>query len=274
MSYNTLDQEVFEEDQVPSDVGVGEDKPEARMGIFDHLEELRSRLIRVLIVLAIFTFISFFLADWIFVVLKSRVAGLQLIRTNVAEMVGTYMKVCLMSGVALTMPVAAYQLVMFIAPALKPQEKRLVYIMLPGVFASFLLGAAFAFFVLLPPALGFLIHFGEDIALPLIRVGDYVSVVVTLTFWIGLAFETPVVIFFLTRIGLITPLQLTRFRRLAFVAAFVLAAIITPTVDPLNQIIVAVPLMILYEIGILLSRLAFKQRNQAIETATIGPVER
>lgn len=274
MSYNTLDQEVFEEDQVPSDVDVGEDKPEARMGIFDHLEELRSRLIRVLIVLVIFTFISFFLADWIFVVLKSRVEGLQLIRTNVAEMVGTYMKVCLMSGVALTMPVAVYQLVMFIAPALKPQEKRLVYIMLPGVFASFLLGAAFAFFVLLPPALGFLIHFGEDIALPLIRVGDYVSVVVTLTFWIGLAFETPVVIFFLTRIGLITPLQLTRFRRLAFVAAFVLAAIITPTVDPLNQIIVAVPLMILYEIGILLSRLAFKQRNQAIETATIGPVER
>ncbi len=274
MTREPLDQEVFGEDQDPEDIGVVDDSAAVGMGFFDHLEELRSRLIRVLIVLAITTVISFFMADWLFAVMKSRVEGLQLIRTNVAEMVSTYMKVSLMSGVAMAMPVAVHQLVMFIAPALKPQEKRLVYLMMPGVFASFLLGAAFAFFVLLPPALNFLIHFGEDIATPLIRVGDYVSVVVTLTFWIGLAFETPVVIFFLTRIGLITPMQLTRLRRYAFVAAFALAAIITPTVDPLNQVIVAVPLMLLYEIGILLSRLAFRQRSRAIDRVSISPVKR
>ena len=271
MSYEPLDREELE-DEAAEEIPLDNAAP--RMSLFDHLEELRSRLIKVLIGFAITTAISFFIAPWIFDVLKSRAEGTQLIRTGVAEMIGTYMKVSMMSGVAMAMPLAVYQLVMFISPGLKPPERRFLYLMMPGVFFSFLLGAAFAFFVLLPPALNFLIHFGEDIATPLIRIGDYVSVVVTLTFWIGLSFETPIIIFFLARIGLVTPSQLTRYRRFAFVGAFVLGAVITPTVDPFNQTLVAVPLMLLYEIGILLSKIAFKQRNQGINRIAISPVKR
>ncbi|MSQ15265.1 MAG: twin-arginine translocase subunit TatC [Dehalococcoidia bacterium] len=269
--------EPLDQEELPEDEASEEPHPDnatPRMSLFDHLEEFRSRLIKVFIGLVITTACSFFMAPWIFDLMKSRAEGTQLIRTGVAEMVGTYMKVSLMSGVALAMPLAVYQLVMFISPGLRAQEKRFLYFMMPVVFLSFLLGAAFAFFILLPPGLNFLIHFGEEIATPLIRIGDYVSVVSTLTFWLGLSFETPIVIFVLTRIGLITPAQLTRHRRLAFVGAFVLGAVITPTLDPFNQTLVAVPLMLLYEIGILLSKIAFRQRNQGNNSIAISPVKR
>ncbi|MBM2826163.1 MAG: Sec-independent protein translocase, TatC subunit [Dehalococcoidia bacterium] len=231
------------------------------MSLMGHLEELRRRLILSVLALLVGVSVSFFLSGWIFEILKSRVEGVQLIRTQVTEMIGTYMRVSFISGLALAMPVVVYQLVMFLAPALTPKEKRSLYMMMPGIFLSFIGGAAFAFFVLLPPAMGFLIHFGENIAQPLIRVGDYVSVVTSMMFWVGLSFETPILIFFLARIGLVTPGLLSRYRRYAFVAAFVLAAIITPTVDPINQSLVAIPLIILYEIGILLAKLAWRGRS-------------
>lgn len=224
-----------------------------------HLEELRERLIKSLIGVGIATVLSFFFTDTIFEVLRSRAEGVQLIRTQVTEMLSVYFKVAFIGGLFLAMPVIVYQAVMFVAPALTPKEKRYLYLLLPGVTFSFLAGVAFAYFLLLPPALRFLLHFGEDIATPLIKVGDYVSVVTTLLFWVGLAFETPLVIFLLARIGVVTPQLLARNRAYAVVAAFVLAAVITPTFDPINQTLVAVPIILLYELGILLARLAWRK---------------
>lgn len=227
----------------------------------EHLRELRERLIKSVLALAVGVALSFTFTSGIFDILKSRAEGVTLIRTGVAEMIGTYIKVAVISGIVLATPVWLYQIVAFVAPGMTRQERRLVYAALPAVVASFAIGVLFAYFVLLPPALNFLIHFGEEIALPLIRVGDYVSVVTSLLFWIGAIFETPLIIYLLARLGVVTPEQLARHRRHAVVGAFVIAAVITPTVDPVNQTLVAGPLLILYELGILLAKVAVRARG-------------
>ena len=132
---------------------------------------------------------------------------------------------------------------------------------------SFLAGATFGYFILMPPALRFLLSFGSDIATPMIRVGNYINLVVTLLFWLGISFETPLVMFFLSKIGIVTPKALARQRRFAIVVAFILGAIITPTFDPVNQSFVAVPIILLYEIGIWLAKLArFREKKSLAGT--------
>ncbi len=169
---------------------------------------------------------------------------------------GPYMKVALVVGLILAMPVIVYQVIMFVAPGLTRQERRYLFVLLPWIMLSFLVGLAFAYFIFLPPALQFLFSFGSTIAKPQIRVGSYVDFVSSLLFWIGVVFEMPLVIFFLAKIGVVTPQALARWRKPAWVIAFVVAAVITPTFDPVNQTIVAVPVILLYEVGILLARLA------------------
>lgn len=247
---------------IPIRPGTPQDGADQRlMSYTEHLAELRDRLVKSAIGLAIAMVVSFAFTPVIFDLLKAPVEGLRLIRTGVAEMLVTYMKVAFIGGVVLSTPVWLSQLVMFIAPGLTVQEKRYLFASLPGILASFIIGALFGYFALLPPALNFLIHFGEDIAEPFIRVGDYVSVVTNLLFWIGVVFETPLLIFVLARIGVVTPAFLKGHRPHAIVGAFVIAAVITPTWDPVNQTLVAVPIVLLYELGILLSYLAVRARG-------------
>ena len=225
-----------------------------------HLRELRSCLLRSVIALLVALPISFFLADKVFYILMQPVPGLKLIYTEVTEMLGTYIKVALYSALVLALPFIVYQAVMFVRPALTKREKSYLYVMLPSVFLLFAAGAVFAYFVLLPPALKFLLTFGGDIAQPMIRVENYISVLTRLIFAIGMCFEIPLVMFFLTKIGVLGPEWLSKYRRLAYILAFVLGAIITPTFDPLNQSLVAVPVIVLYEFGILLSKLARRKK--------------
>lgn len=246
-----------------SNVPEGEEAGMATMSYREHLEELRDRLVKSIIAMVIGIAVSFLFTEAVFTALKSRAEGVTLIRTGVAEMIGTYIKVAFISGVVLSTPVWLYQVVMFVAPGLTSKEKRFLYAALPFVLGSFLLGVLFAFFILLPPAMNFLIHFGEDIAQPLIRVGDYVSVVTSLLLWIGIVFELPIVLYVLARLGIVTPAVLKQKRPYAIAGAFVLAALITPTVDPVNQSIVALPIILLYEIGILLSYAAVRARGKA-----------
>lgn len=246
---------------------------EKKLTIIGHLEELRKRLLRVLIAVGIATAISFFFVKYIFALLESRAEGINLIYIEMTEMLGTYCKVAFMSGLALAMPVVVYELVMFIQPALTRKEKRYLYTLLPGVMLSFAAGVIFGYFVLIPPAAHFLITFGSDIATPQIKVGNFVSVMVRLLFAIGLCFETPIIIFFLSKIGVITPQKLAEYRKHAIVGAFVLGAIITPTFDPVNQSLVAIPLIFLYEIGIWLAKLA-KKGEKKVTAPEIGIEER
>src|SRR3989337_829984 len=141
---------------------------EKRLTITEHLEELRHRLLVSVIAVGIGTIVSLVFARWIFLLLLVPAPGIKPVFTEVTEMFSTYMRVSLIAGAVLAMPVIIYQLVMFIAPGLTPQEKRFLYFLLPGAGVAFAIGVLFGYFVLLPPALAFLLTFGEDIATPFI----------------------------------------------------------------------------------------------------------
>lgn len=228
-----------------------------------HLEELRHRLFKCAIAVVITTVASFCFTNYIFKLLASRAEGIQLIYIELTEMLGTYCMVAITSGIVLALPYLLYQLVMFIRPALTAKERKYLYILLPSVFLSFAAGVAFGYFVLIPPAAKFLITFGNDIAMPQIRIGNFVSVMVKLLFAIGLVFETPLLILFLSKVGVVTPESLSKYRKWAIIGAFVIGAVITPTFDPINQSIVAIPLIVLYEVGILLARITRRRKKVA-----------
>jgi len=221
-----------------------------------HLEEFRNRLVKSTIAVVLTTVFSFIFAKDIFYLLESRAGNINLIYIEMTEMIETYFQVAIISGLVLALPYLIYQLVMFIRPGLTSKEKNYLYILLPSVVLSFAAGALFGYFVLIPPAAEFLVSFGSDIATPQIRVGNYVSLMARLLLAIGLCFETPLLMFFLAKIHIINPSLLARYRKVAFVGAFIIGAVITPTFDPINQALVALPLYILYEAGIILAKIA------------------
>lgn len=237
-----------------------------KLTFLGHLGELRQRLIRCVIAVVIASIISFVFFKPIFYYLILPAGDINLVYIEMTEMIGTIMKVCLTSGVILAMPYLTYQLLMFVSPALTRKEKKYVYFILPWIALMFVGGVAFGYFILIPPATRFLITFGSDIATPQIKIGNYISIVSRLLLAIGLAFEMPVVTTFLARLGIITSKWLASKRKIAIISAFILAAIITPTFDPINQSLVAVPLIILYEMSIWLAKLV--QRKEPRETTS------
>jgi len=229
---------------------------EKKLPVLGHLAELRKRLVRSLIAVVITSILSFIFYKQIFnILVRPAPADIQLIYIEMTEMIGTIMRVCLFSGIILAMPYLVYQLIMFISPALTRKEKRYVYLIIPWVTLMLVAGVVFTYFVLIPPAIKFLITFGSDIATPQIKIGNYISIVTRLLLAVGLVFEMPVLTTFLARIGIITPKWLSDKRRVAVIFAFILAAIVTPTIDPVNQTLVAAPLIVLYEMSIWLAKL-------------------
>ncbi len=232
--------------------------------ILGHLRELRSRLIKCVIAVILTTSISFIFAKQLFHILILPAGDINLIYVEMTEMIGTYMLVGLASGIILAMPYIVLQFLMFVSPALTRKEKKYVYLILPWVGMMFIAGVVFGYFVLVPPGMRFLTTFGSDIATPQIKIGNYISVVTRLLLAIGLVFEIPVVSTFMARLGVITPKWLADKRKPAFILALVLAAIITPTFDPVNQILVAVPLIVLYEMSIWLAKLVQRKAEQGV----------
>ncbi len=231
-----------------------------KITVLSHLLELRKRLIRSVIAIAVASIVAFVFYDWIFYILKLPAGNINLIYIEMTEMIGTIMKVCLFAGIMLAMPYLVLQGILFISPALTPKEKKYVYFILPWIALMFLGGVVFGYFVLIPPATRFLISFGANIATPEIRVGNYIAIVARLLLSIGLIFEMPVITTFLARLGIIKPKWLSDRRRTAIIVAFILAAMITPTFDPINQVLVAAPLIVLYEISIWLAKLVYKKK--------------
>ena len=237
--------------------------------LLQHLGELRRRVFICVIALLVGSVISFVFFEQIIEVLVSPAKDLglgtggELIYTEVTELLTTAIKVSFVSGLILASPVILFQVVMFIAPGLTSREKRYLFGFMPAVLLAFVGGVAFAYYVLTPPALHFLLTFGGDVAVPLIRISNIINLMIRLLFWMGLAFETPLVMYLLASLGIVSAQGLGRFRRYWVVVAFILAAIITPTVDPVNQGLVAGPLLVLYEAGILLARIAGRRRKKS-----------
>jgi sec-independent protein translocase protein TatC len=243
--------------------------------LLQHLGELRRRVFICVIAVLVGSAVSFAFFEQIIDILVEPAKDLdlgtggELIYTEVTELLTTAIKVSFVSGLILASPILVFQGVMFVAPGLTGREKRYLFGFMPAVILAFGGGVAFAYYVLTPPALHFLLTFGGDIATPLIRISNIVNLMVRLLFWMGLAFETPLVMYLLASLGIVTARSLARFRRYWVVVAFILAAIITPTIDPVNQALVAGPLLVLYELGILLARFAgwSRKRSSAITSA-------
>ena len=255
--------------------------------ILGHIAELRDRLVRSSIAIVITTAIAFFFADQIFALVTfeseltrpifdflvnrahlSPPPSAPLIAIELTEKFSVYMKVCLVAGIIMTVPYLLYEMVMFVSPALTSKEKRYVYVIFPWVAMMFIVGVIFAYFILLPPAISFLINFGSDIATSQIRLENYISVVSRLLLAVGLVFELPVMITFLAKIGVVSPKWLVEKRKFAVILAFVVGGIITPTFDPINQLLVTLPLLLLYEMSIWLARLVYKKRTPTPAAAT------
>ena len=243
---------------------------EQKLTLLGHFQELRKRLIRSVLAVAVAAAISFVFWKWIFYILIRPAGDINLIFIELTEMIGTIMRVCLAGGLIIAMPYLTVQAILFIKPALTRKEERYIYLLLPWVALMFLGGIVFGYFILIPPAIGFLYTFGSDIAEPMIKIGNYIAIITRLLIAIGLVFELPVVTTFLARMGIVKPEWLASKRKMAIIVAFVLAAIITPTFDPINQSLVAVPLIILYELSIWLAKAVYRKRTPAVEKPPEG----
>lgn len=237
------------------------EEDDLQMTLVEHLDELRIRLIRSAIGLAVATIVAFIFTPTLFQLLlvpaPQIIKEKGLIFTDPTEAFMTYFSVSLMAGVGLSSWWLFYQVLGFVLPALTRREKRLLFGFLPLVLLFFCIGVAFGYYITLPFALKYLLDFTiGGVLTPMIAVGSYLGFVTTILLWMGIAFETPIVIFFLSKVGIMNVRRLSAYRKYAILVAFVLAAVITPTPDPLNQALVAIPLWILYEIGIVLSRFA------------------
>ena len=236
-------------------------EPEARAGFWDHIEDLRMHLFRMLLGLAVGVGISFYFTVPLMEYLAGPVGGLTKLQAiQVTEEIGVFMRVALTSGIAIMLPYIAFEIWLFAAPGLKAKEKKNTLFGIPLATILFLSGMAFTFYVLLPSALPFLGGF-TAIAQNW-TAGEYFGFITGLMIWIGIFFEFPLVIYLLTSIGLVKPVILAKQWRLAIVVISIIAAAVTPTIDPVNMGLVMLPMSLLYFISIGMSYIAYAGRKR------------
>jgi sec-independent protein translocase protein TatC len=245
---------------------------DVQMPFTSHLGELRSRLIKSVVAISIAFVGCFAFVDQIFVVLAAplrrlKISGLTLIGTAVAEAFFTKMKVAFVAAIVVALPVLLWQSWQFVAPGLYEHEKRHTRAFVAFGSLFFLAGAAFCYFVVVELGLGFLLRRYEMIRVqPLIQVGDYLSQVSRLVLAFGVIFELPVLAFFLARVGLVDHKMLIKHSRYALVAIAILAAILTPP-DLVSQVLLMLPLCLLYGVSIGVAYLARARMNHLEKTA-------
>jgi len=226
-----------------------------QMTLLEHLEELRDRLIRSAIAVFAGAFIAAAFTNQILTLLIIPY-GEKLQILGPTEGIAIFFRVALTAGLVLAMPYLIYQFLMFILPGLEENEKRYVRWGVPVATLLFLIGVAFAWFILVPTAIGFLSTFQDDIFRAEWQSKQYIPFVTSIVFWIGVSFETPLILFIMTKVGLVTPQFLMKQWRFAVIIIAIVAAMITPTIDPFNMALVMLPLFALYGLSILLSYLA------------------
>ena len=239
---------------------------DAKQPFMAHLEELRRRLVACAIAVGVGFVVSYAFSERLFQALIMPLKavmpeGERLIFTNLPEMFFTYIKVAFLSGILVVAPFIFYQLWMFVAPGLYQREKRYVIPFVVSSTVLFVGGSLFGYFVVFPFGFKFFIGFSNEYVKALPSVKEYFSFAIKLLFAFGIVFELPVVIFFLTKMGIVTPEALRRKRKYAILLAFIVGAILTPP-DVITQCMMAVPLIVLYEIGIWVSVMARKKREE------------
>jgi sec-independent protein translocase protein TatC len=223
--------------------------------LVEHLREFRNRFIVALIAVVVATALCMPFADRILQLLVSPLENKPLALNPTATFV-QYIKVAFVGGIALSMPVILYQIIAFLLPALTPREKRYLFLFLPGGTLFFIGGLVFGGLVVAPATLNFLQGFGTSYAEIQYRLDDYTSFITTLLLGLGLGFQTPLVVFFLAKMGIVSYPFLVRNIRWAFLVTTILAAVLTPTPDPWTMLVVMVPLFLLYLLGVFMARFA------------------
>jgi sec-independent protein translocase protein TatC len=238
--------------------------------LIEHIEELRRHLLRALIALIIAILISTTFARPILEWLSEPVGGLESLQAiEVTESIGAFMRVTLLSGFALALPYIGGEIFAFVHPGLRRRERVLILIAIPVGTILFVLGMAFAYFVMLPVALPFMLNFLGITTIP--RPSNYIRFVTGVLFWIGITFQLPLVIYTLAGLGVITAQALVKGWRFAVLGIAILAAAITPTIDPVNMAIVMAPMITLYFLSIGLAALAQRGRRRRIQEPAHEP---
>jgi sec-independent protein translocase protein TatC len=236
------------------------------MSIMSHLNELKRRLFRVAIVAVITIAIAVVNFRFIFdrFTADSRqlieAAGGDIIQLTLTEAWVAAAKLAVMVGLTAVLPYFLWEMAQYLRPGMKANERKYVYLLIPGALFSFAIGASFAYFVLIPRLFEFMLQFQSNLAVPQITSASVVSMTVGIVFWLGTIFELPIVMFLLAKIGLLSSNWLKTKRRWMILVAFIFGAAVTPT-DPVSQVIVAIPVMLLFEIGMQLVKLAERGRE-------------
>ena len=242
-----------------------------QMSFMDHLGELRTRIMWSLGSAGVGLVIAIFITDPVMKFISRPLAkmGTDLVFTSPTEAFWTWMKVAMVLAIFIAMPAILYQVWKFVSPGLHQHEKKYAAPFIIVGSLLFLIGGAFAMLVIIPYASNFLVTFGQEKGWkPMITVSSYTDFVIKFALAFGLVFELPVVITILSLIGIVTPQFLSKNRKYAILINFIIAAVLTPTPDMINQTLMAGPLCILYEIGIICARLAVRKRK-----ATAPPAE-
>ncbi len=235
--------------------------------ILAHLDELRIRLTWAVAGLAIAVAISFIFAERLLKILIEPY-GEQLQTLSPTEGIQTFFRVSLVAGVTLAMPWMLYQVWRFVEPALHRSEKRYVFIFVPSATLLFLIGVAFCWIILLPSAILFLSNFMPSVFSPEWTSQEYIGFATTFLIWMGISFEVPLIIYFIARFGLITAQTLREHWRVAIIAIAVLAAVVTPSIDPVTMLLTMVPLLILYVLSIFLASIGSRQFANSVALDT------
>lgn len=228
------------------------------LNLIDHLDELRKRLI-----ITVAAFIIFFIVGFMYV--KEiyhwfvRDLDVKLIVLGPSDIVWVYLMIASVIAIAATIPILAIQIWLFVKPALKPFERRISLSYIPALFILFLIGLCFGYFVIFPTVLDFLVSLGGDMLVTNFTADNYFRFVLNMTIPFGVLFELPVVVMFLTSLGIVNPYVLTKLRKYAYFVLVFIAIVITPP-EFMSDFIVAVPLLFLYEISINLSKIVYKRK--------------
>ena len=234
---------------------------DTRQMLWDQIEDLRMHILRVVIVLSLTVLASFWVAQDLMEFIAVPVGGLEKLQAiQVTEEIGVFMRVAMSTGIAIAFPYIAFEIWLFAAPGLKPREKKMGLVGIPLATLLFLSGMAFTYYVLIPTALPFLGSFTKISQFWAAK--EYFAFVTGLMIWIGIFFEFPLVIYILSSMGLVKPAILAQQWRIAVVIIAIIAAAVTPTIDPVNMGLVMIPMILLYFVSIGLSYIAYAGRKQ------------
>ena len=234
------------------------------MSYLEHINELRKRLFRALLALIIGVLLSFIFSTFAINLLVIPIGGLDKLQAiEVTESISVYMRVALLSGFILAFPVILFEILAFILPGLKKSEKKWLLLALPFATILFVGGVTFTYFVMLPAAVPFLVNFLGVQTIP--SLNNYIKFVTNMMFWIGISFEMPLLIFILAKFGVVSGKMLLKQWRIAVVVIAVIAAVVSPTVDPVNMGLLMLPLFALYILSVLLAFTARKNTKKLDE---------